>query len=556
MASDTGGSPWLPKHVGIGVDFGMTYSGAAVAFEMPGGALSIEPVPINNVVGESKFPTAVYVSPDKRTIDVGEDAYTHPDTENIHELFKRHLGSSWSARPNLDAIELTKYVLTAIKRDIDTFLSRKGFDTSRVERKYVFCYPGTWEPERMLALKSAIEQAGFGTEYHMLDEAIATAIGAAQVGGNTRMLGGQETTFVCDFGGGTTDFTLAQATATGLIRVKFAAGGNPLLGMSNLDKVIAMLIANKMRQLQMSGQRALSEYAVAGAALENAWKAYLPDPRWKAKLLRRSEAIKRNAFRDWRRWESDFMQTPDGVLREITKAELEPFVRKMNSTLAENVQSYLTESVALGRLHRDMVRFVVIGGGGSALPGIGATLTGAMTGAPELLQIDPTIATSLVQRGAAFHGLNSTIYDRRSNHHYGVKTYRLDKPSYHVDPKNIQKGDRKGGVEPTYYPWYEVYVHRNDIIAPGTSISRPFNPLRANQSAITFEVLRGENPDPFQNTRIGEVDLPLPPKSSTDYHADCEFTIGKDGLLLVKATGDDKRKVQVTLRWQTEALDE
>lgn len=555
MPGGEGGVSWFPKHVGIGIDFGMTYSGAAVAFEMPGGALSIETVPINNVVGESKFPTIVYVSPDKRITDVGEDARTHPDTNNIFELFKRHLGSNWSARPDLDAVELTTHVLKAIKRDVDDFLRRKGFDNSRVERKYVFCYPGTWEPERMLALKSAIEQAGFGKDYAMLDEAIATAIGAAQVGGNTRMLGGQETTFVCDIGGGTTDFTLAQATAKGLIRMKYAAGGNPLLGMSNLDKIIAMLIADSMNQLQPSGQYVLREHIIAGAELENAWKAYQPDPRWKATLLHRSEMIKRNACTNWRNWESDYMQTPDGVLRGIEKASLQPFIEAFYRQLARDVGSYLTESVSHGHLRPDIVRYIVVGGGGSALPGIGA-LASLMPGGPEPLQIVATTATSLVQRGAAFHGLNSTIFDRRSNHDYGVKTYSLQKPDYPVAPDHLEKGDRKNGVESTYFPWYEVYVHRNDIISPGTTISRPFNPLRANQSAITFEVLRGENPDPFQNTRIGEVELPLPPRAPTTYHTECEFSIGKDGLLLVRAKGANKREAQVNLHWQTEALDE
>src|SRR6185312_8379135 len=117
--------------------------------------------------------------------------------------------------------------------------------TDKVTKRYVFSYPSAWRPEEHKAFEAAISRAGF-SNFAMVDEAIATAIGAVKNGQLLEIQGSQKITFVCDFGGGTTDFALIQATAQGFVRMMHAVGGDKLLGMSNLDKVIALLVARKM----------------------------------------------------------------------------------------------------------------------------------------------------------------------------------------------------------------------------------------------------------------------------------------------------------------------
>ena len=542
----------LPKRIGIGIDFGMTYSGAAMAFEMPGGALSIEPVPIQEVVGEPKFPTVVYVSPDLRIVRVGQDAWEPNDPANTYTLFKRHLGTDWSPRAGVDAVFLTRKTLEFIKTQIDAFLRGRGFDKPQVEKRYVFTFPGAWPPKRMLALKEAIRQAGFGDDPTLLDEATATAIAAARVGGNPRMLGNQQTTFVCDFGGGTTDFGLVQATEMGFIRLKFVAGGNPLLGMSNLDKIFAMLIADKTRQLQASGQAALRKRIVVGRDLESAWDEYAANPQWKLDMLRKAEALKRNAFSNCRQFQSDVIKLPDGQFQELSKDEIQPFVAAMHRELRDATEDYLKEAQQRDGLDRQMVRFIVIGGGGSALPDVGNILGQQMPQA-ELLKLSAEVATSLVQRGAAFYGFDSTLYDRRSLHSYGVIAHRPEEPPYPVAERDVEKdvptvtGERK-----TYYPWYEVYVRRNEIIRVGDTRKHEFRPLRASQREVSFEVLEGEQANPRANKRIGEVKLGLPAHAKQTYSVQCTFTIGKDNLLLVRATGEHGEVIEQTMIWQVD----
>jgi molecular chaperone DnaK (HSP70) len=242
----------------------------------------------------------------------------------------------------------------------------------------------------------------------------------------------------------------------------------------------------------------------------------------------------------------------------VTREELEPFVKAMREEVSSAAEDYLTEAQQRGQIARDSIRFILIGGGGSALPEIGSTLRKTMPGA-ELLPLSASVATSLVQRGAAFYGCDSTLYDRRSIRSYGVVTFRSEKPPYPVTERDIDHGDPDAqGTRETFYPWYEVYVERNQIVRAGDQFTRDFNPLRANQSEVKFEVLEGEdqNPRAKANTHVGEVVLPLPRHAKQTYRTNCAFTIGKDNLLLVRAEGENGKVVEQAMVWQADTLDE
>lgn len=548
---------FLPAEIGIGIDLGMTYSGAAVTYQAPGGIPFLEPVPINGVTGDPKFPTVVYVSRDRATVDVGVDARNHSESDpgKKYELFKRHLGVNWSDPDHIvpDARFLATAILRAVKQDIDEFLKVRGLHDARVKKHFVFSYPGTWEPARIHALKDAISSAGFGDSL-TVDEAVATAIGAARAGGHPEILGKQETIFVCDFGGGTTDLALVQATATGLIRMTHAVGGDSLLGMSNFDKIFALLAASKANMLQPSGQRMLADHVVLGRDLDRAWREFNVNAAWKSSMLLASETFKKRAFEAWQVFVADFVRLPDRQPIELTKGDIQPYVDAMLSELRRDVEAYLDEAQRLSGMSRTQVRHIVIGGGGSALPDIGKVLMQALPAA-QVLQISPSIATSLVQRGTACHGINTTIYDRRIASSYGVKSYRQEKPPYDVPEEEIRDGEAVDGTTVPHYPYYEVFLRRNDIIRP-EPIQRNFMPLRANQESVNFDVLNGELEDPLRNTCIGAVNLPLPPNASRTYHITCTFTIGKDGLLAVSAVGEDGNRIEKALDWKIEPLPE
>ncbi len=548
----------IPNEVGIGIDFGMTYSGSAAVFQAPGGVLDLEVLPIRGVIGAPKFPSLVYATEDKQPIATGSEARIYAGDGRdgkVYELFKRWLGVAGrdGAGKASDATFLATQILKAIKSDVDDYLEGRGFQDARVKKRFVFTHPGTWEPGQVRALKSAIAAAGFPSEYVMLDEAIATAIGAAKAGRHPEILGRQEIIFICDIGGGTTDFALVQATDTGLVRMKHTVGGNPLLGMSNLDKVIALLVARKLDQLQPGQTRVLSGHIVLGKDLEDTWQAYGAEDHYKSDLLKQGEAYKRGAFEAWQAFRSNMVRSPDNQWVELTKADVQPFVAKVLSTLAGNVQTYLSEVATNSDISASQVRYVIIGGEGSALPDVANTLQTLMPSA-TVLKIDSTIATSLVQRGAAFYGLNPTVFDRRIAISYGVRVARKGKPSWNVPENEIEQGEDDDGRKLPYYPYYEVFLKRNDIVRP-QPVKRDFTPIRSNQSSVTFEVLCGENENPLINRRIGILTLPLPAKAPKNYPLECAFTIGNDGLLQVTAV--DKRtgkRIHKAFEWKVELL--
>lgn len=542
----------LPKEIGIGIDFGMTYSGAAVTFLAPGGVPYLETVPIKGEpTGKPKFPSVVYVSRDRATVDVGVGASNRNHSKSDHgkpyELFKHHLEVKWSDPDHIvkDARFLATAVLKSIKRDVDEFLRDRGFHDARVKKRYVFSYPGTWEDAQVQALQDAISAAGF-TDRYMVDEAVATALGAAKAGGHPEILGKQEITFVCDFGGGTTDLALVQVTDTGLIRMSHAVGGNSQLGMANFDKIFALLAARKAKMLQPSGERILVDHIVLGSDLENAWREFGANAAWKSDLRKTCESAKHSAFQEWQyvRPEDKLfgVTLPDGQQPDFTKGDIQPFVDKALSILRHDVEAYLDEAQQLSGVSRTQVRYIVIGGGGSALPGIRNVLEQLMPEAKVLL-IGMPLAAGLVQRGAACYGINPTIYDQRIAHSYGVKSYRPEKPAYDVPESEIREGETEDGTVAPHYPYYEVFLRRNDVIRPDP-VRREFTPLRDNQDSIYLDVLNGDHKDPLQNTCIGAINLPLRANTSRTYRMTCTFTIGKDRLLAVSAVGEDGRRIE------------
>src|SRR6185437_3347369 len=135
-------------------------------------------------------------------------------------------------------------------------------------------------------------------------------------------------------------------------------GGDKLLGMSNLDKVIALLVARKMDMLQPSGVSALNRHVVQGRDLENAWGEFEVAPSWKSSLLTASESLKRRVFPIWPAFTSDVVQTPDDEYIKITKEELQPFVDAMLNALAVDIRTYLNEAKSKNGISESQIHYV------------------------------------------------------------------------------------------------------------------------------------------------------------------------------------------------------
>ena len=544
--NNRGVKPWKPREIGIGVDLGMTYSGAALAIPRPDGSLALRIVPIRGVVGVAKFPTAVFVSPDRKNIAVGRQAYMQQPPGKVYELFKRRLGTPWRDVDGIapDATFLATQVLKEVKWNVEADLRQRGYlDDPEIKKRYVFSYPGIWSDAAQYAFRDAIIAAEFNdADFRMVDEAVATAIGIVQEGQHPEIQADQELTFICDFGGGTTDFALVQATEQGFVSMKYAAGGNAMLGMSNLDKVIALLVTNKAGNLlQQSGQHVIANQIVLGRDLETAWSKFAADDDWKSHVLMASEAYKIAAFPIWTIFEGNTVRLPDGRFQEITKQEFQPFVNAMLDSLRRAIQTYLQDVQRAGQVAASQIRYAAIGGGGSALPGIVATIESLM---PQVtvLRIDPALATSLVQRGAAFHAFNPLIFERRAAKSYGIRTYKSVKPAREVPEKETRPGEDEHGQKVPFYPYYEVFLPRNKII-DADPVKCEYTPIRANQEDVDIEVFCGESDDPSANEYIGTLKLPLAPNTPRDYVITCSYSINSQGFLAVTAVGQKGEQI-------------
>lgn len=529
--------PLIPTKVGIGVDFGMTYSGAAAFYLMGGNYPHLEPVPIRGATGKSKFPTRVFVPFEGNDSLVGSRAINDVDRGQLFTLFKRRLGTQWSTTvgtKNVTARSLTILVLKKIKDDIDLFLRDRGFSGPEVTKEYTFAYPGVWAaiPAKIDDLRHAIEDAGF-PNHSMIEEPIATALAIPKAAGFPEILVGGQHILVCDLGGGTLDLADVTTTPKGMVRMQAAVSGDGLIGMSNLDKAIGLKACAK-RDMLLPEELAVSQgNIVFGLELERAWKMFGASDAFKSMLLGACEAAKINICQDWGAQESVPIAFPDKDLKLLdATADLKPLFDAMNRAVQQSTRAYLADLAAAQGIVASDIHYVIIGGGGSALPEISETLQGLVPQA-RILSLAPEISTSLVQRGAAVHAHSpGMIRSRRVNASYGIKSYTDVRPDY---PCADTVSVKRNGTTVTYYAHYTVYLKRGDEVK---EVDRTFTPLEPNQSVVTFQVMCGENENPAANHPVGEVTLPLKPNTPVTYEVHCVFRLGKDGIISV--VGEDR----------------
>ena len=310
----------------------------------------------------------------------------------------------------------------------------------------------------------------------MVDKAIATAIAIVPMASTLkyRTAIGQSSSATLVAERPTSRWCARKTRAS--IRMAHPVDGHPTLGMSNLDKLVALKVKEKAHLLQPSGQQVFTDNTVCGVGLETAWDDFDVNSGWKSVLLTASERYKLNAFPSWPWFSSDTLFMRDGRHQLIAKYEIQPLVDKMLTTLYNAAGRYLTEIELRRHISAGQIGFIAIGGGGSALPNITPPLKQLMPAA-QVLNIQPDKATSLVQRGAAYHAFNPFIYDRRAAKSYGIKAFKPKNPENSVGRTVPQEPAQSGVGNKTeapavYYPYFHRYIQRGSIIQKAPSQTR------------------------------------------------------------------------------------
>ena len=227
-----------------------TYAGAALRWELPGGQKYLVDIPVRGQDGVVRSPSVVFVPSDGRgRFLTGEDALSAKASGfggNLYSLFKRHLKCNEPYPHGTDAvtpIALTARMIGTVLENVSGYLNQKQF--AGIPVTYAFTHPASWENPFNFrqAIQLALQSANLQIEKpYLIDEPIAAALGAAHTAEDAHLLEESDHIFVCDLGGGTLDFAVVIKDEHGVVTQKspvFGAGG---IGMSNIDKLLGLLL--------------------------------------------------------------------------------------------------------------------------------------------------------------------------------------------------------------------------------------------------------------------------------------------------------------------------
>lgn len=407
--------PQLPRMIGIGIDVGMTYTGAAVCAIFEGGTPQLLTVP---AVGERRalrVPSKVFLAENRRTY-VGSEAEARSRTESgvMYNLFKRRLRTGYSAGlPSLNGeaplspVQLTQLLIEMVLNNVGEFLSKRDWSQEAARRygepapelRYAFTHPGMWKPHELVHFQQAIENAGIDpSSYVLIPEPVAAVVAAVNSASGRADLTGASLVLVCDLGGGTLDFALVYPSGlstdqrgrlhtASAVSTKSATHGDEQLGMSNLDKALGLLAFSQMQRIvdsEKSGtplitpriRETIRQAIVRGRALDEAWEeAKLPDSarkitmaQWRGFMLDQAEEIKKDICRSWESeavsWALDF---PANAV--IKREQASSLLSNMDEEVLEALRLYLEEVRSQG-YSPNSITHILVCGGGSYLPSI------------------------------------------------------------------------------------------------------------------------------------------------------------------------------------------
>jgi molecular chaperone HscC len=455
----------------VGIDLGTTNS--AVGVWRDG---KVELIP--NSLGVNLTPSAVGLDDDGSLL-VGmaarERQSTHPKLTAT--TFKRYMGTARTARlgdRDYRPEDLSALVLARLKADAEAYLGSSVTEA-------VITVPAYFNDKQRKATRRAGELAGLKVE-RLLNEptAAALAYGIHELDNETRFL-------VFDLGGGTFDVSVLEIFE-GVIEVRSSTGDNRLGGEDFNELLIELMVS-----------RFAKEWGAEARSSELRERLRVAAERARRALTERSEATMDTLWND-RTWTMD-----------ISAAEFEARAEGLLARLREPVLRALRD----GEVRADGLKEIVMVGGATRMPVVRRAVTKMFGRFPattvhpdEAVVVGAAIQAGLKARDAALKEVVLT----------DVCPYSLGVDVVETGPG----GAMRHGI-------FSPIIERNTVVP--ASRSKTFSPAQTGQKVVVFGIYQGEARLVSENVKLGQVEVPVPPRRAGEVTVECRFTYDVNGLI-------------------------
>lgn len=404
-----------------------------------------------------------------------EEELAHP--ERCASNFKRFMGTAKVyrlAERTFTPEELSALVLRKIRETAEAYLGEEVTEA-------VISVPAYFNNDQRYATKLAAEFAGIYCE-RIINEPSAAALTARQEDTD-----GEECMLVFDFGGGTLDVSIVDCFEN-VVEITTIAGDNHL-GGTDFDEAIARAFCeeNGIGQLT-AGDR--------------------------VRLLFESRRCK-EALSAQEKAELVFACGGQDYAMELTAEKLFEIGQKLFFRIKNVISRAMMNS---GLALEDITR-VLLAGGSSRMPVVRMFLS-RLFGREVVTGEEPDL---LIAKGVGIYtgikGRNEDIKD----------ILMTDVCPFSLGTEVV--GDTPGGPGKMC-----MMIERNSILP--CRVTKRFVTASEFQNEISFKIYQGENYDPNQNLKIGEVLIPVPPAPAGREGVTVTFTYNINGILEVQAVSD------------------
>ncbi len=487
----------------IGIDLGTTFSVVATV------GSDGRPVVLPNQLGERTTPSVVYFE-SASSVLVGSAAWQAGDPDNTVALIKRQMGTAGEYRFHGVAHtpeSVSALILRGLADAAAARLGADGVDGSDGAVRAVITVPAYFGIREREATYQAARLAGIEV-LELLAEPVAAALryGTSELA----TVDGGGAVLVYDLGGGTFDTTVLRMTGDGITVV--ATDGDSQLGGADWDERIADYLTEAFVE------------AVAGEVDVEA------DDSFPQQVLAQAEAVKRALSSATAR---------QVRLRCAGRTATVPLDREtlteLGADLVERTMAIVARTLdAAAEKGIRRIDQVVLAGGATRMPAIGAAVTERLGLAPKLLEPDFAVALGAAVRAHQLAGEHTRANLRRAG---GALARTADAPTASVLPRSLGVL-----VEDSFDPavqrrFVHHLVHRNQTL-PATGTAR-FATIVPGQDRIRVQVFEQAGDVPSEeltdNQRVLDGELRLPAGLPAATPIEITLRISADGLLQLSA---------------------